>query len=212
MKMNITAEHIAAVRALVTKDHDTVDALTGGAEEKWLNDLPWVVTAVLVASAQFRFVNAESRPDIIRFVGRSRIRHGGDKAGFRSSTGEALLGAAVGINKHPPGIEDEENSAAHLALLRDLAGEISFQDFERILATVRSELNRMYPDPGAGTDRSAKDSAPARVPAALDPADVLAAVDRVRVQGDAMASRVSALEAQVRDLKAQLDSSLTLGR
>jgi hypothetical protein len=212
--MNVTAEHVAAVRALVTEDDDAFDQLTDGAGPEWLYDFASLVAAVFFAGTQFRFVDAESRPDIIQFVARSRIRHGGDDAGFSPGLGEALMGAAVGINPVPSGLEEAENSAAQVALLKDLAGELSFHDFELLLATARSELNRMYPQADAEAENARQDFAPARARAAgvLNPADVLAAVERVRAQSDATASRVNALEAEVRSLQARLESSLAAGR
>jgi hypothetical protein len=124
--MNVAADHVAAVRALVTGDDDAFDRLASDAEPEWLYAFSSLVTAVFFAGTQFRFVNAESRPDIIRFVARSRIRHGGDEAGFSPSLGEALMGAAVGINPVPSELDEAENSAAQVALLKDLAGELSF--------------------------------------------------------------------------------------
>jgi hypothetical protein len=210
--MNVTADHVAAVRALVTGDDDAFDRLTGGAEPEWLYAFSSLVTAVFFAGTQFRFVNAESRPDIIRFVARSRIRHGGDDAGFSPSLGEALMGAAVGINPVPSELDEAENSAAQVALLKDLAGELSFQDFELLLATARTELNKMDPKAGAEAENARQDPVLARATGTLNPADVLAGIERVKAQGDATASRVSTLEAQVRELQAKLESSLAAGQ
>jgi hypothetical protein len=204
--MNVAADHVAAVRALVTGDDDAFDRLASDAEPEWLYAFSSLVTAVFFAGTQFRFVNAESRPDIIRFVARSRIRHGGDEAGFSPSLGEALMGAAVGINPVPSELDEAENSAAQVALLKDLAGELSFQDFELLLATARSELNKMDPQAHAEEEGARQDPAPARASSTLSPPDVLAAVERVKAQSEATASRVNVLERQVRNLQAKLDS------
>jgi hypothetical protein len=77
----------------------------------------------------------------------------------------------VGINPVPSEIEDVENSAAQIALLKDLSGELSFQDFELILATARSELNRRYPQADAGEGTVQRDSSPAQTVGTLSPAD-----------------------------------------
>jgi hypothetical protein len=212
--MNVTADHVAAVRALVTDDDSTFDRLIANAVPEWLDAFSRLVTAAFFGGTKYRFASEAPQGDIIRFVARSRIRHGGDDAGFSPSLGEALMGTAVGINPVPSELDEAENSAAQIALLKDLAGELSFQDFELLLATARTELNNMDPQADAEVENARQDSAPAHARAAdaLNSADVLADVERVRAQSDATASRVNALEAQVRSLQARLESSLAAGR
>jgi hypothetical protein len=143
-------------------------------------------------------------------------RDSGSRGG--ADQGPAGQRGLEGYGHAAPGVDAGTGNGAYpgqaggqIALLRDLAGELSFQDFELILATARSELNRMYPEPVAEDTSAPQDSAPARTSGAVSLADVLATVENVRAQGDATASRVSALEAQVRDLRARLESSVAAG-
>lgn len=149
--MNVTADHVIALRALVTGDDDTFDRLIDSADPDWQDTFPYLLAEAFLAAAKYRFVSEASRPDIIRFVARSRIRHGGDQAGFSPSLAEAMMGAAVGINPYPANrseAEEAENAAAQVALLKDLAGELSYLDFESLLETVRTELNKLDLRPG----------------------------------------------------------------
>ncbi|MBO0801769.1 MAG: hypothetical protein J2P25_01660 [Nocardiopsaceae bacterium] len=144
--MNIDDEHVTALRALVTGDDDAFDRILDNASPEWQDAFAYLLGSVFLAAVKYRFVNTESRPDIIRFVARSRIRHGGDQAGFSPSMAEALMGAAVGINPPPADrseAEEDENAAAQVALLKDLAGELSYLDFESLLKAAREELSKL---------------------------------------------------------------------
>jgi hypothetical protein len=174
-----------------------------------------LVTTAFYGGVRVRFGREASmvtRADIIRFAARSRVRYGGDEAGFGPGLAEELMGAAVGLNPVPASPPEPENSDAQVALLTDLAAELTFLDFEKLLEPARVQVSKLDPPPGTGEGGAGRDPAPALAAGPQDPADVLAAVERVKAQGDATASRVSALEAQVRDLQAQLESSLATGR
>lgn len=155
--MNVTADHVAALRALVTSDDETFDRLVDSAGPAWLDAFAHLLTGMFLAATKYRFVSEASRPDIIRFVARSRIRHGGDQAGFSASLAEAMMGAAVGINPVPGNrseAEEAENAAAQVALLKDLAGELSFLDFESLLEAARAELNNLDLHPSDAQPRA----------------------------------------------------------
>lgn len=145
--MNVTADHVTALRALVTGDDDTFDRLVDSADPDWQATFPYLLAEVFLAAAKYRFVSEAAQPDIIRFVARSRIRNGGDKAGFGPGIAEALMGAAVGIGPvrvyRREAEEEAEKAVAQVALLKELAGELSFVDFETLLETARAELNKL---------------------------------------------------------------------
>jgi hypothetical protein len=163
--MKVTADHVAAVRALVAEDDDTFDQLTDNASPEWLDAFSRLVTATFFGGTKYRFGREASRENIIRFVARSRIRRGGDKAGFSPSLAEALMAAAVGIAPSPTGWDEIENATAQVALLTDLASEISFRDFELLLAGARSKVNKMVPQTDAEEGTAQRDSLPAETPA-----------------------------------------------
>jgi hypothetical protein len=146
--MNVTADHVTALRALVTGDDDAFERLTGSAGPAWMDALAHLLTGVFLAATRYRFGSEASQPDIIRFVAQSRVRHGADEAGFSPSLAEGLMGAALGISPVLAGHSEDENAAAQIVLLKDLAGEISYLDFESLLETARTELNKLDLHPG----------------------------------------------------------------
>lgn len=145
--MTITAAHVTALRALLTGDDDAFDWFTDSEAEAWMSELGRLLTGVFAAATKYRFGSEPSRPDIIRFVARSRIRHGAE-AEFTPSLAEGLMGLALGINPAPTGYNENENAAAQVVLLKDLAGEISYLAFESLLETARIEVNKLdlHPD------------------------------------------------------------------
>jgi hypothetical protein len=140
--MTVTADHVAAVRALVTGDDGAFDQLVDDTDPSWADAFARLFSSVFLCAVKFRFTGAEPQPDVIRFVARSRIRHGGDQAGYSPSVAESLMGSALGINPVPTGLDDAESGTAQLALLKDLAGELSFLDFEALLGAAQAELNK----------------------------------------------------------------------
>lgn len=211
---SVTADHVAALRALVTNDDDTFKRLTGSVSAEWLDWLTDLLTGVFLSAVRYRFADEASRPDVIRFVARSRIRRGGDQAGFSAGVAESLMGTSLGINPAPGGLDQTESVRAQFVLLQDLAGELSFLDFESLLAATRAELCKLGTHAGGdGNEEVARPGVnPPRAAVALNPSDVLAVVASIKAQGDATASRVDVLETQVRNLQAMLDLAPNLGQ
>lgn len=143
--MSVTDEHVAFVRALVTGDDDAMDRLADGIDaedEDWQLAFVALISVVFQGAVRYRFGGESARLDIVRFVARSRVRHGGDEAGFTPSTAEAMMGFPLGLNPEPADISEDESEAMTLALLKDLADDLTFLDFEKLLKLSREEVNR----------------------------------------------------------------------
>jgi hypothetical protein len=148
--MMVTADHAAAVRALVTGDDDAFGQMIDDADPGWSDAFARLFASMFLCAVKFRFTGEGPQPDVIRFVAQSRIRHGGDQAGYSPSVAESLMGSALGINPVPTGLDDAESGTAQLALLKDLAGELSFLDFEALLGAAQGELNKNNLEPPRG--------------------------------------------------------------
>lgn len=148
--MIVTDEHVAAVRALVTGDDEALGRLVDGADdgEDWELAFIALVSVVFQGAVRYRFGGEKDRLGIIRFVGRSRVRHGGDQAGFTPSAAEAMMGFPLGLNPEPTEVGGAESEAMLFALMKDLAGDLSFTDFESLLKAAREEVNRRLPHEG----------------------------------------------------------------
>jgi hypothetical protein len=119
--MNVTTEHVSALRAYIVGDRDAYERLVASQVQAGGPELPVLIAEAFVQAARTRFSPRWTDGDIIRFVAKVRARSQVNANSIDPSGAEQLVRAALGggTAHSLPG----ETKALQLPLLAELVAD-----------------------------------------------------------------------------------------
>lgn len=138
--MTVSAEDVAALRALLTGDSDPFMRLAAASPDGQDMRVGVLIAMALATAARTRFAAGWSRAEVIRYVAQTRIRYGLDD--LIPSLAEDLLIVGLGNQPLPAGADPAASAYAQLSLLKSLSDDLGPPDLDRVLGEAREQADR----------------------------------------------------------------------